>query len=54
MSSIEFMPLIIIIHQIRPALVVSKFVKTVQNLTRTDQLILPITPVLNKIGNNIP
>ena len=42
-SAINFIPLIIIINPIRPALVVPKFVKIVQNLRQADSAILSIT-----------
>ena len=52
--AINLMPLIIIINPIRPALVVPKFVKTVQNLPQADSAILSITSWLNKFVNDIP
>ena len=42
-SAINFIPLIIIINSIRPALVVPNFVKIVQNLPEADSAILLIT-----------
>ena len=42
-SAINFMPLIIIINPVRPALVVPKVVKIVQNLSQADSTISSIT-----------
>ena len=53
-SAINLISLIIIINPIRPALVVPKFVKIVQNLPQADSAILSITSWLNKFVNNIP
>ena len=53
-SAINLIPLIIIINPIRPALVVPKLVKIVQNLRHADSAILSITSLLNKFVNDIP
>ena len=53
-SAINLIPLIIIINPIKPALVVPKFAKTVQNLSQADAAILSITSWLNKFVNEFP
>ena len=52
--AINLIPLIIRINPIRPALVVPKLVKIVQNLPHADSAVLSITYSLNKFVNYIP
>ena len=52
-SAFNLIPPIIIINPIRPAIVVPKLVKIVQNLPHADSAILSITSSLNKFVNDI-